>query len=41
MRIGALAGLGGALLYNIAFGAFTWSGTTGFDYDAMTISPYP
>ena len=36
MRIGALAGLGGALLFNIAFGAFTWSGGADYDYDTAS-----
>lgn len=34
MRIGALAGLGGALLYNIAFSGFAWSGFTGFTFNS-------
>jgi hypothetical protein len=34
LRIGALCGLGGALVWNIALAGFLWSGFTGFDNDS-------
>ena len=34
LRIGALVGLGCALLYNIALAAFLWSGFPGFTTEA-------